>query len=361
MDAFLRKHFAFSTTDANGTIIDVSDAFCRCSGYTKEELIGKNHNIVRHEDMSDAFFAQMWECISSGKSWVGNIKNRNKDGSFCWGRSYIEPIFGAQGEIIGYMAAKFDITSELMYKSEHEKNSMLHKQLLTHSRDLAMNEMVSLIAHQWRQPLSSISLALSNLEIKDAMGVLNKEAFLDTLHKAKDIVAHLSETIDIFGGYFKKKEGVKVSASLMIQKIKSILLAILESKDIAFEVVFEDDFMLQAELDHVFLNIYQNGLEALMSAEQKDKKIKTVFTKEAQKAVVYIQDNAGGIKAETIEKIFDPYFSTKSKNASGLGLYMSKNLVEETGGELSVTNRDGGACFKIVLAYEQNQENKGEK
>lgn len=351
MDALIRKYFAFSVTDVNGVILDISDAFCECSGYSKEELIGKNHNIFRHEDMPDAIFEELWKTISSGKSWRGDIKNRNKDGSVCWGHSCIEPIFDAEGEIVGYFAAKYEINDKLMYKEELEKNKLLQNQLVLHSKEKAMNQMVSLIAHQWRQPLSSISLALTNIEIKQEMGLLDNATLKSALHKTKDIVTHLSDTIDVFGGYFKSKGKQLVSAQEMMQKIEKIILSIFESKGVVFEVSIEENFYLREEMDHVFLNLYQNAFEVLISKEQEKKIIKTTFYRENDKCYIKISDNGGGIEPDKIDRVFEAYFSTKTQNASGLGLYMSKSIVQEAAGSISVSNQGGGACFLITLPF----------
>lgn len=106
------KYVIISVTDKNGVIKYVSEAFCKISGYKKEELIGKKHNIVRHPDMKQSVYEELWTTISSGKSWRGEIKNRKKDGGHYWVNAYIEPIFNWDGEIIGYQAIRQDITDK---------------------------------------------------------------------------------------------------------------------------------------------------------------------------------------------------------------------------------------------------------
>jgi diguanylate cyclase (GGDEF)-like protein/PAS domain S-box-containing protein len=106
------RYVITSSTDIYGTITSVSQAFCDISGYTREELIGSNHNIVRHPDMPAAAFKEMWDMISAGKTWAGEVKNRKKNGGFYWVKAHIEPTFNARGEIVSYIAIRQDITDK---------------------------------------------------------------------------------------------------------------------------------------------------------------------------------------------------------------------------------------------------------
>ena len=92
----LEKYTISSQTDLNGNITHVSEAFCEISGYTKKELIGNSHNIVRHEDMPHALYEEMWSLIKAGQYWEGEIKNKRKDGSSYWVKSYITPKYDAK-------------------------------------------------------------------------------------------------------------------------------------------------------------------------------------------------------------------------------------------------------------------------
>lgn len=110
------NNFLSSSSDENGNITKVSEALCRTTGYSKEELIGKKHNIFRHKDMPNSAFKEMWETILSGKEWRGDVKNLNKDGSYYWADSKITPIFNKDGSIKGFNALRFDITDRIKLK-----------------------------------------------------------------------------------------------------------------------------------------------------------------------------------------------------------------------------------------------------
>ena len=106
------KDVIFSATDLAGRIVYASEAFCRVSQYSKEELLGKKHNLVKHKDMSDEIFKELWQNIKSGNSWSGEIKNRRKDGGFYWVYAKVEPYYNPKDEIIGYHALRRDITAQ---------------------------------------------------------------------------------------------------------------------------------------------------------------------------------------------------------------------------------------------------------
>ncbi len=108
----VNKHVSFSTTDLNGVITEVSEAFCRLSGYTKKELIGKKHNIMRHEDTADDVYNNLWDTLLKGKNWEGEVKNKRKNGGYFWTYVVISPIYDATDTIYGYTAIRQDITNE---------------------------------------------------------------------------------------------------------------------------------------------------------------------------------------------------------------------------------------------------------
>ena len=104
------KYVITSSTDAGGRITSTSEAFCAISGYSEDELIGNSHSILRHEDMSEAVYADLWKTIKSGQTWQGEIKNRKKNGDYYWVHAYISPIFDGNGDIAGYTAIRENIT-----------------------------------------------------------------------------------------------------------------------------------------------------------------------------------------------------------------------------------------------------------
>lgn len=232
-----------------------------------------------------------------------------------------------------------------------EKNALLIHQ----SRHAAMGEMISMLAHQWRQPLSAISATAGSLQINIAMDKYQPEQFNDQLNTISQLSQHLSKTINDFRDFFKENQeaavfkpahtlrhALKLNESLHTGEkitINSDLNDTVEIKS------FEND-LLQA-----ILNILKNAFDALLENPIENRIITITLTeKSTDRVKIMIEDNAGGIPESIAERIFEPYFSTKSKNGAGLGLYMSKSIIEERcNGELSFHNTQNGSCFVIML------------
>ncbi len=354
------KYIIFSTTDLKGNIIDVSAAFCSISGYTKQELIGKPHKIVRHPDMPKEIFQTMWFRISRGLSWSGKVKNRRKDGSFYWVYANVEPLFNSGGNIDSYISIRLDITeSELLIHKvkEEEKKNKFHEEMIREQSRLAqMGEMISMIAHQWRQPLSAISAASGSLQLKAKRNRLDKETAIEIGDKIKGFSLHLSETIDDFRNFSKinKQENV-TSFEKVFTDVLSIMEGSLKEHKIEISIKIENNQSFKTfenELKQVILNLIKNAEDALVNNKIKNPYIDIYITKNC----FIIKDNAGGIPKNIIDKIFDPYFSTKTKkDGTGLGLYMSKMIIEDhCKGKLEVSNETTGAKFQITLGEDND-------
>ncbi|MEA1914864.1 MAG: PAS domain-containing sensor histidine kinase [Campylobacterota bacterium] len=352
ISSMVDKYIIMSQTDVNGMIINVSDAFCRISGYSKKELIGRTHNIVRHPDMPAALFDKLWETIKSGKKWQGEIKNLGKDGRVYWVNATIEPII-EQGKIIAFNAIRQDIT---LAKKVEDQQSMIIEQ----SKSAAMGEMISMIAHQWRQPLQAVSILTQKLPLtKMIEGELSDEILEQVVDDVSLQLDYMSKTIDDFRNFFKPdKNKEKVRLSELILKVKDILSYILKIEKVTVKLDYDEDvnvYLHYNEVMQVFINIIKNACDAMIEHKISNRMIRVHFYKKEEDVVIEIEDNAGGVKKEIQNKIFDPYYSTKSnKNGTGLGLYMSKTIIEEhSNGQLSVSNGKHGAIFKIILPLEK--------
>jgi len=350
------KYIISSMTDTKGRIIDVSQAFCEISGYTKDELIGKPHNIVRHPDMPKEAFKEMWHKIKQGKPWSGKVKNLKKDGGYYWVYANIEPLYDSKGNIEAYISIRLDITeSEKLVqkvKSEELKNKKTQELMQQQSRLAQMGEMISMIAHQWRQPLSAITATSGTLELKAKMNKITPDEVEYSALKIRDFSRHLSSTIDDFRNFFKTNK-VKVTTNYkdIISSVKSIIDSSLTHNNIVLKVDTKsssDLYTFEGELKQVILNLIKNAEDALIEKKIENPQI-TITINDSK---LDVQDNAGGISKDIIDKIFNPYFSTKTnKDGTGLGLYMSKTIVEEhCNGKLTVCNENGGAKFTIDLS-----------
>ncbi|AXX92351.1 hypothetical protein CPU12_06960 [Malaciobacter molluscorum LMG 25693] len=347
--SIINKYIIMSKTDKEGIITEVSEGFCDITGYKKEEVIGKSHNIIRHNEMNNLVFKQLWQTILSGKVWKGEIKNKKKDGTTYWIYATIEPIFDKVHNIIGFYAISQDITSK---KEFEEQQNMLIEQ----SKSAAMGEMISMIAHQWRQPLQAVSILVQKLPlVKMIDGEITDQAINQVVDDVGIQLEYMSKTIDDFRDFFKpNKEKEIVRISSLINKTLDFLSYMLKVDVINFNKKIEDDVVIKVhinEIVQVLINIIKNARDVMIEKNILHRLINIHCYKQNDFLIIEIEDNAGGIPENIISKVFEPYFSTKEKkNGTGIGLYMSKTIIEQHSlGKLSVFNSDLGAVFKIEL------------
>ena len=236
-------------------------------------------------------------------------------------------------------------------KSHREKEKML-----TQSAKMAeMGDMLSMIAHQWRQPLNQASYVLMNIESAYEYNELTKEYLESKIKEGNELLEFMSMTIDDFKNYFapdKSKELVSVDE--LIKTAISLIKKSLESDGIEIMYAFKSTIQVSLyknEFIQVILNLIKNSKDVFKEKEILDPRITIRTYEQDSMLIIEFIDNGGGIDAEIIEKVFDPYFSTKeSKNGTGLGLYMSKMIIEgHLNATIKVENRDDGACFTIVI------------
>ena len=240
---------------------------------------------------------------------------------------------------------------------ELKLNREKDKQMLHQSRLAQMGEMISMIAHQWRQPLSAIASAGALINLKAQLNKLDKETALETSKNIAEYTQHLSTTINDFRDFFKQdKEREATNFTYLVKSVLKIISTTLEYKNI--EVIEElhcnDSFLSYPnELKQVIINFVKNAQDVLVEKKVKNAYVKFKSYASANKYILEVCDNGGGIPGDVIEHIFDPYFSTKlQKDGTGLGLYMSKTIVEDHClGTLTCYNTDDGACFKIELVH----------
>jgi len=231
------------------------------------------------------------------------------------------------------------------------------KLLTSQSKQAVMGEMISMIAHQWRQPLSTVTLTVSNIQVKKLLGEKIDERDLDkALEDISNTVVYLSNTIDDFQKYFKSgKAATTIEAHELIKKATSFLLPRLKSTKIKIEIENQKNKEIQLriymnELIQVLLNILNNAIDALVLADIDNPKITIRIEEKSDTVVFNVEDNAHGIKKEDILKIFEPYYSTKGKNGTGIGLYMSQMIIEKQfNGKIDVTSSKNGSLFSIEI------------
>jgi len=243
------------------------------------------------------------------------------------------------------------VVSKNIYRSiiESQKKDNL---LLQQSKLAAMGEMVGAIAHQWRQPLNTLAIQTQFIEDDFEDGLIDEKYLKDYSTENMKLIQFMSKTIDDFRNFFTIDKVKKTfSVYEKIKETSNMLLSQLESHEIEFEIN-EDDFNVlgyESEFQQVILNLVNNAKDALVENKIKNPKISIDIRKEKDTGIIEIKDNAGGIPSEVIERIFEPYFTTKEQGkGTGLGLYMSKMIVEDNmNGEIQAKNENDGVSFII--------------
>jgi len=229
------------------------------------------------------------------------------------------------------------------------------KLLIIQSRQAVMGEMLSNIAHQWRQPLNMLGLLAQDMQMTQEMTGLSREYVEANVKKTLEIILQMSKTIDDFRYFFKPEtEKVEFRVSETIQKTLSLLEGSFQVLGIRTEVHPTGDPLINGypgEFIQVLLNILINARDALTARKVGSPKINITLSAQGDKTVVSIADNAGGIAEEIKDKIFEPYFTTKGPDqGTGIGLFMCKTIVEKNmKGKLSVSNVGDGAEFRIEV------------
>ena len=348
-------------TDKDGNVEWGNKAFEELTGFEINEIKGKNpKEFISSKKQNEEFYTDMWETILNKKPWKGELINKKKDGTLYDEELIITPVLDEDNEIVNFIAVKEDITEKkLMLLEKEAKDKLFFQQ----SKMAAMGEMLGNIAHQWRQPLSAISTAATGTKLQKEMNVLTDSDFDYAMDLINNSTQYLSHTIDDFRSFFDVKNS-KESKFFILDSIKKVLNLVSSqfvSKEIEIIKKIQNVAIvsLENELIQVLLNILNNSKDALVKLKDEEKLLFINTYVKDKKLIVEIKDNARGIKEELLEKIFEPYFTTKHKSqGTGIGLYMSQDIIRNhLDGEILVENeiyeykgmKYKGAKFTIII------------
>ena len=326
-------------------------------GYKEDELKNELKTWEDHVHPDDKERAvKDFAANMAGETEVYENKHRlkHKDGSWVWILDRGKTIFDENGKAIRMVGFHTDITK--MKKLEFELKEQTEI-MIAQSKHAAMGEMISMIAHQWRQPLSVISMGANNIMADVELDMVENDSLKDISQEIINQTQELSNTIDDFKEFFKP---FKDSETILIESVFDNAFNVIGKslKNNNINVIKDCNSKKEIEtysreLMQVFINIIKNAKEILVEKNIKNRKIKIITQDHQEHIIIKIIDNGGGIPTEIIPKIFDPYFSTKNKKTgTGLGLYMSKTIIDKhLQGDIKVMNTSDGACFVIRLPY----------
>jgi len=363
----------------DGRWLEVNQRLCDIVGYTRDELLTITYQDIMHPDDLDADFTFVRQVLLGEiDTYAKEMRFFHKDGTSIWVNFTVGTVRDSSGEpayaiaVVENIIKRKKAEEELAEKQRllEELNKSLSKLvedgvselrqkdeiLISQGRQAAMGEMIANIAHQWRQPLNTLALIVQEISITYPHNDDFKDSLRTNVNNAMSMIKHMSKTIDDFGNYFKPdKEKILFKVNTAIAKAITLVELSLGDMNINIEFIAQGETYINGyanEYSQVLLNILLNCRDAFEgNYDNKCRVIKVTLFEEDRKSVVTVADNAGGIPDEIIDKIFDPYFTTKGPDkGTGIGLYMAKTIIEKNmGGTLSVRNTPEGAEFRIEV------------
>lgn len=346
----LDQHAIVSVADRQGNITYVNDKFCDISGYHRDELIGKNHRLLKSDLHTNEFYKKLWNTISHGKVWQGEICNRKKDGGFYWVESTISPFLDDKGIPYQYVSVRTDITHLLEAKFKAEEASR--------SKSLFLSSM----SHELRTPLNAI-LGFSQLIKMKSKDEITKEYNQEILQSGKHLLELINEVLDL-----AKIESGKLDLSIDSCNLKAIvefcLVMVKPSADEkSIQVKNKIDSLLDVKINvdekrfkQVLLNILSNAIKY-----NKEKGSLTIdySINNNEMLQLSIADTGKGIAEHQQVNIFEPFNRAgeegSSVSGSGLGLVITKNLIEKMNGSIGFESTvNEGSCFWIKVPLSTN-------
>ena len=336
-------------TDREGKMIYVNPAFEKASGYGREELIGSNPSLVSSRKYSREFWKKVWDTISAGKVWNGEVENRRKDGSPLFTQLLISPIIDAEGIVVGYLGAHRDVTEQ-----KHLEQQLMHSQKMESIGTLAAG-----IAHEVGNPLTSISSIVQVL-----MRTVADEFAKDKLSLVQSQVHRITKIIrDLVD--FSRPSNYQVQPTDIVKTLTESIEIVKMGKK-AKRITFVTHVRMQIpllslvpdQISQVFINILLNAVDALQGT---DGTITTEVERNTEDIRVRISDDGCGISPENLPKIFEPFFTTKRVGeGTGLGLWVSYGIVKSFGGDITVSSiRRQRTSFCVILPLNAREQQHG--
>jgi PAS domain S-box-containing protein len=326
-------------TDAKARMIYVNPAFEKATGFSKEELIGANPNILSSSKYSKEFWAKVWGTISNGKVWNGEIENRRKNGELLYTQLLISPIIDADGEVVGYLGAHRDIT----------KQKQLEQQLMHSQKMESIGTLAAGIAHEVGNPLTSISSVVQVLlrttpdtYAKDKLGLVQSQ-----VHRITKIIRDLVD--------FSRPSNYQLQPTDIVRTLTDAVEIVKmgkKAKDITFVTHVREQIPLMSlvpdQISQVFINILLNAVDSMQGRKGN---IEVVVDREDDSVCIKIRDSGVGIQPDNMPKIFEPFFTTKRVGeGTGLGLWVSYGIVKSFNGDIVVESvPDQGTTFCVLL------------
>ncbi len=363
-------------TDTHSTIVYVNEFFCKLTGYTPDEVLGKPARLLQSGKQPDSFYKSMWAALFEGKTWRGEFHNKKKNGELFWEMASITPLKNDDGIVTHYIAIKDDITgrieAENRLKQTNQKlasalQSLSEKenQLVHQERLRALGQMASGVAHDFNNALQPILLAAGMLDADEDILGPNPEArgyVKDILTAARD-AAHTVRRLVRFYSKSDRDELVPVDLKTLIPDVLELTRYMWKEEASSRGVQIEVNTHIgrpciikgvPEELREVVVNLVFNAVDAI-----EDKGTITVSCKQEKGSVVLeVADDGVGMEKEVKEKCLEPFFTTKKSRGSGLGLSIVHGILKRHDAEITFdSDSQTGTRVRILFsAFSEHDE-----
>ncbi len=341
-------------TDIDGQIIYTNPKFTELTGYSKDEVLGKNPKILQSGETANNDYKALWHALNNGKEWIGEFHNRKKNGELYWESARISAIKDTQGNITHFLAVKEDITEK---RRLAEEVKLRNKEIAKNELLAGVGKMANMIAHDLRNPLSSIKMGMQILHASpdNPLGDEGKELIdigLEQVHYMESILTALLS--------FSRPDQLNLEW-ISIEKLLDTSLISVQRKIDKNKVTINKDYQTglptvhadKTKIRQVFSNLLSNSLQALENQDNKGAVISIslfiTITDLGPMLEVQIADNGVGIDQATQKKLFEPFFTTRAKG-TGLGLAIVKRIMDQHKGYISVNSEpSSGTTISIIL------------
>jgi len=348
-----------STMDLKGKFLTVNKMYTQLLGYTEKELLQLNCiELSKDKENATKFIQEAFKNNSISKVRKTCIRKDGKEIILEFSltllpskNEFIAVVNSLEDKLqLEYLNTNLQVEVDNAIEEIRQKDQMLFAQ----SKTAALGEMIDAIAHQWKSPLGIIKLYAETVEMElDYTDTLDKKEIKKYIEKTKYQINHLITTIDEFRSFFRPSSKIEdTPINAVINSVKKLMKDELIKNNIELEIKGDETSIFKLasnEFKHVLINLFSNSKDAFNDNNIiKTRKIVIEIICDKNKKELKISDNAGGIPENILTDIFKPNFTTKEQGkGTGVGLYMSKQIVEKNLGSIEVHNIENGACFTI--------------
>lgn len=364
----LDEHAIVSVTDFKGDIVYANDKFAEISQYSREELLGLNHRLVKSDEHNDLFYKNLWETITSGDVWHGILKNQAKDGSYYWVASTIVPFLDENGRPVRYVSIRTDITQQKVLEQKYElaMTEVLVEKKVAVRANRAKSDFLASMSHELRTPLNAILgfSQLIQLDTEHPISEEHKEDLGYIISSGKHLLSLINNVLDL-AKIESGRSDISLESISLADVVNDTLVLVqnmAEQKRIEIDVIAKDLSLLvtadYTRLKQVLLNLLSNAIK--YNYQGGHVKI-DFYIHDKNKIRTSITDDGIGITKENHHRMFSAFDrlgqETSNIEGTGVGLLVTKNIVELMGGKVGFDkDRAQGATFWFDLALTSEKQ-----